>query len=1079
MQPSSSPDASDAAAKRAFACERCSRRKQRCDRTIPLCAPCRLARALCRSSSREEAVIQGKDSEVTRKGYVTLLLEQIAAVEAQLEAETTQQQQQQQQQSPSPAASDSDALAPPPTSMNMSFLSLSAMAEPCTRDGEFLKQLSISRLIAGVTETYGGNPETASRVGSLWDGIASYLRHPAGATQRLHIARDEADKALRTYLDVVDFRFPRLPVAKVQRGIEAIAAPDEARYRQTLARDPAHIFMAYAVIAIVPLVSDSYPISQGSWVSVHLLGKSLKVLDRVFHQEDGVDIVQCLQLLVILAIHCSTAGSAWHLIGFAMNKCIALGYHREDPKTVLSIPHTELLQRRWAFWGCYLLDVLICAALGRPLSIDASYITTPVPDAMADDVEQDTALFARDSQAPSSVQGNDSMSPQESHHVHLFRYAMLLASVISDTPSSTTRPSRGTASDFEHFLGRALHWRTSGPPHDDPLVRSSYLFQTSLYNTLVLRISVRELLAGFDFDDASSDGLAACFRHWPADGWVVEQRRVSRLKLPSICTAVARSLNRTRMSGRSYLSLLTGYSAVTMALACLYCLAVRIRLLAAGGQNSGSQGTARADSLHFSPAAFGASLYESPGQAWPAFNNPRTWRSAGTGGSQDHVVLSDEYGQLDMMLGIAISKLDVVGRQFPRIHEYRTIVLNIRSFLVALSKQQMGELDESLQDHIDAVTSCAKDVGPIHLQQLTAAVVHVSTWKELNDAIHVNFPQPSMSPILSNTPPSTGQPAPKPQLYILSDFHPEAVRYAQSLFDCVLYGDPQGDEWRSRATAILIKDYYITDDDLAAAPQLRVIGKQGVGLDKVDVEACRRRNVQICNTPGVNAGAVAEMALCLALSVAREVPQMVLRQRVQGEAVRKETVAGLLLSRKVIGVVGMGHIGQAVARMFVGGLQAKIIAFDPYFPQEGGGAWDQIPHQRVDDLDELLAAADVVTLHVPLTDATRDMISAPQLRWMKKTAILINTARGGIVNEDDLAEALEQGWIWGAGFDCHVQEPPTLERYERLWSSPRFVGTPHIAAATDETQIATINGAIDGVYQFVQTKCNGKTAARP
>lgn len=313
----------------------------------------------------------------------------------------------------------------------------------------------------------------------------------------------------------------------------------------------------------------------------------------------------------------------------------------------------------------------------------------------------------------------------------------------------------------------------------------------------------------------------------------------------------------------------------------------------------------------------------------------------------------------------------------------------------------------------------------------------------------------------------TANPAnPKPKLYILSDFHPEAVKHAQSLFDCVLYGDPETENWRSSATAILIKDYYIRDEDLKAAPQLKVIGKQGVGLDKVDVEACERRGVKICNSPGVNAGAVAEMTLCLALSVARQVPDLVLRQRVGGEAIRKETVAGMLLSNKVVGVIGMGHIGQAVARMFAAGLQCSIVAFDPYFPR-AAGPWESIPHRRVDELDEALEAADIVTVHVPLTAGTKGLISAPQLKKMKNNAILLNTARGGIVDEDDLLEALEQGQIWGAGFDCHVQEPPTLAKYERLWGCGRFVGTPHIAAATDETQIATINAATDGVYRFL------------
>ncbi|KAF6820613.1 hypothetical protein CPLU01_12702 [Colletotrichum plurivorum] len=201
------------------------------------------------------------------------------------------------------------------------------------------------------------------------------------------------------------------------------------------------------------------------------------------------------------------------------------------------------------------------------------------------------------------------------------------------------------------------------------------------------------------------------------------------------------------------------------------------------------------------------------------------------------------------------------------------------------------------------------------------------------------------------------------------------------------------------------------------------------------------------------------MALCLALSVAREVPQIVLRQRVGGEAIRKETVSGLLLSGRVVGVVGMGYIGQAVTRMFQGWLGCSVVAFDPYFPTDGERPWDEIAHRRVESLDELLDAADVVTVHVPLNAGTRDLIAAPQLKRMKITAILPNTARGGVVvNEDDLAD-----------------EPPTLERYERLWQCPRLVGTPHIAAATDETQVATINVVTDKLYSFLMEERSGNT----
>lgn len=306
----------------------------------------------------------------------------------------------------------------------------------------------------------------------------------------------------------------------------------------------------------------------------------------------------------------------------------------------------------------------------------------------------------------------------------------------------------------------------------------------------------------------------------------------------------------------------------------------------------------------------------------------------------------------------------------------------------------------------------------------------------------------------------------KPVLYILSEFHPKAVKHAESLFDCIHYDTPQALKWRSHATAILVKDYNITRADLEAAPQLRVIGKQGVGIEKIDDVACAEHNVKIINTPGVNAGAVAEMVMALAFSVARSIPWIWYRQLAQGETIRKETCSGLLLTGRTIGVIGMGNIGCAVARIFNAAFNTNVIALDNYMPDEPA-TWKNIPYTRVQSLQELLKASDIVTIHVPLTKETQNMIGAPELELMKKTAILINTARGGIVDETALEEALKAGKIWGAGLDCHEQEPPTREKYQNLWTSGRIVGMPHIAAATDETQIATTNAAINGVYKFM------------
>jgi phosphoglycerate dehydrogenase-like enzyme len=193
------------------------------------------------------------------------------------------------------------------------------------------------------------------------------------------------------------------------------------------------------------------------------------------------------------------------------------------------------------------------------------------------------------------------------------------------------------------------------------------------------------------------------------------------------------------------------------------------------------------------------------------------------------------------------------------------------------------------------------------------------------------------------------------------------------------------------------------------------------------------------------------------MSVARQVGHITSLQS-HGQAVPKETCSGLIVSRKTIGIIGMGNIGQKVARIFQGGLGCDIIAYDPLLPED---AWADIPHTRAKGIEQLLEASDVVTLHIPLLPQTRNLIAYPQLSQMKRNAIIINTARGGIINEDDLERALKEGLIFGAGLDCHEQEPPTKERYGGLWDTGRVVSTPHIGAATAQTQMETAMAAID------------------
>ncbi|KAL4951874.1 hypothetical protein BDW69DRAFT_196136 [Aspergillus filifer] len=295
--------------------------------------------------------------------------------------------------------------------------------------------------------------------------------------------------------------------------------------------------------------------------------------------------------------------------------------------------------------------------------------------------------------------------------------------------------------------------------------------------------------------------------------------------------------------------------------------------------------------------------------------------------------------------------------------------------------------------------------------------------------------------------PATLAPSNKPTVYLVDTLHPDAVEHARTLFNVVSPSDPEVKNWRENASAVVIRGSYITADDIARAPNLIAIGKHGVGIDKIDQVACAKRGIKILNTPGANARDVAELVVSLTMSVARSIRSITTRQMTA--PVPKETCTGLTLHKKTIGIIGMGNIGRTVAEIFHRGFDAELIVFDAFIPDD---AWPHLPHKRAQSILEVITAADVLTLHIPLNDETRNMLSYKQLRQMKPDAILINAARGGIVNEDDLTRILSEGHLWGVGLDCHEQEPPSFEKYGKLWENLNVVSTPHIGAATNTAQ---------------------------
>jgi phosphoglycerate dehydrogenase-like enzyme len=242
---------------------------------------------------------------------------------------------------------------------------------------------------------------------------------------------------------------------------------------------------------------------------------------------------------------------------------------------------------------------------------------------------------------------------------------------------------------------------------------------------------------------------------------------------------------------------------------------------------------------------------------------------------------------------------------------------------------------------------------------------------------------------------------------------------------------------RNAAGAIVSTDPF-DDTVFQACRTLRVIARVGVGYDSIDVVAATAAGVVITTTPGANEETAADHALALMLAVLRGVVEHDASVR-RGEWDRAGDRTPACLNSKTVGLVGFGAIGRAVAKRLTG-FGVEVLVTDPAVNHVNGG--------RLVSLDELLRHADVVSLHVPFTKTTTGMIGAPQLETMRANSVLINTARGGLVDEAALVKALRSGHLRGAGLDVFVDEPP---RMNELLSLPNVVLSPHIAGLSRES----------------------------
>ena len=236
----------------------------------------------------------------------------------------------------------------------------------------------------------------------------------------------------------------------------------------------------------------------------------------------------------------------------------------------------------------------------------------------------------------------------------------------------------------------------------------------------------------------------------------------------------------------------------------------------------------------------------------------------------------------------------------------------------------------------------------------------------------------------------------------------------------------------------------VTAAVLEAATKLRVVGRAGVGVDNVDVDAATRRGVIVMNTPGGNTISTAEHAFSLLVSVARSIPQADASMKA-GKWDRKK-FEGVELYNKTLGILGMGRIGTELARRAMA-FGMRVVAYDPYLSVSRARS---LQVELVEDLDALMPQVDFISMHMPLTDETRHMLDARRLGLCKKGVRIVNCARGGLVDETALGEALHSGQVAGAALDVYEVEPPPADF--PLRSAPNIVFTPHLGASTAEAQ---------------------------
>ena len=312
------------------------------------------------------------------------------------------------------------------------------------------------------------------------------------------------------------------------------------------------------------------------------------------------------------------------------------------------------------------------------------------------------------------------------------------------------------------------------------------------------------------------------------------------------------------------------------------------------------------------------------------------------------------------------------------------------------------------------------------------------------------------------------------KIYLGEVIHPDAVALLEKHAQVVRPKDHSRQaylEALQEVDGMVARKLRVGAEEMDRAPRMKIIARHGVGLDSVDLEEATRRGILVTNTPGANRESVAELALSFMLALARRIPQAqkAMANMPKGDIgifsalLKQYNLTGIDLEGKSLGIIGTGRIGSTVGRKCIAAFDMKVKGYDPYVSSE---VMKTFGVEKVERLEDMLPKIDFLTVHCPLTQETKGMVGKKELARMKKGAYVVNTARGGIVNETALLEALNSGHIVAAALDAWEVEPPDPE--DSLLNHPNVIGTPHYAGTTEESLYRVGIAAVEEVLRVLR-----------